>query len=106
MRIKFFTFLMMIILFSSHVRSQAQSGGGGNGGDYIRMKFIEVGNFVLKNYKDGLIHVQNQTNLEALRKTLDIKVINISTTPLIDNGGNTVDALGEVNRIVWYFFKR
>ncbi|MCO4754795.1 MAG: hypothetical protein KC478_09960, partial [Bacteriovoracaceae bacterium] len=80
----------------------ARSGGGGNGGDYIRMKFIEVGNFVLLNYKQGLEEVSDLTSIEELRATLDINVIKVSDELLIDNGNSLVDAIGEKNKIILF----
>jgi hypothetical protein len=78
------------------------SGGGGNGGDFVRMKFMEVGNFVLKNYKDGLREIETLASIDDLRKTLDIRVIKLAANPLVDNGGSKVDAIGTPGSIILF----
>jgi hypothetical protein len=95
---------MTTLLFIS-IESWAQnyrSGGGGNGGDYIRMKFIEVGNFVLKNYKSGLKKIETLVTVNQLKETLDIRVIKLSDERLIDNGGSLVDAIGMPGKIILF----
>ena len=96
--------LLSLVLFSSTVFAQGSgmSGGGGNGGDYIRMKFIEIGNFILQNYKDNIGSTNSEISLLKLRSTLDINIIKTSSIPLKDNQGNDVDAIGESNKIILY----
>ncbi len=100
--------VIMLIGFSINGHAQQwsgpvyRSGGGGNGGDYVRMKFLEVGNFILRNYKQSLIKVTGLSSLERMRRNLNINVISLSRDPLYDNHGSLVDALGELNRIVLY----
>ncbi len=98
MTIIFFAFFSI----STFAQVEFESGGGGNGGDYIRMKFIEVGNFILKNYKEGLREIEPVTDVDALRNTLDIRVIKLSSSPLVDNGGSKVDAIGSQGKILLY----
>lgn len=94
--------LIILGLFLSLESYAQKAGGGGNGGDYIRMKFMEVGNFILQNYKGGLKEIEAVAPLPSLRKTLDINVIKLSRTPLVDNGGSQVDAIGTPGSITLY----
>jgi hypothetical protein len=80
----------------------SHSGGGGNGGDYIRMKFLEVGEFVLLNYKDGLERINSIVTPSELRSTLSINVINVTNDRLFDNRKNSVDAIGEPSSITLF----
>ncbi|MGK0367423.1 MAG: hypothetical protein ACI9QD_000558 [Thermoproteota archaeon] len=103
---KLFTFLLLFLSINTQAQVWNQplrvSGGGGNGGDYIRMKFLEVGNFVLQNYKQGLNQIQDTTSVEQLRSVLNIDVIQLSREPLFDNQGSAVDAIGEYRKILLY----
>lgn len=108
MKARIIFFMMLMFSMTSFAQSLpdtlefAHSGGGGNGGDYIRMKFIQVGNFILQNYKGNLQKIESKVNVEKLRKTLDINVISTTDELLYDNRGNPVDALGSINRITLY----
>lgn len=101
-------FVLMAMIFSLGAFAQGggggaqSSGGGGNGGDYIRMKFMEIGNFILQNYKGGLKDIESLATIEALRSTLNIRVIKLSANQLTDNGGSKVDALGSVGSITLF----
>lgn len=70
----------------------------GNGGDYTRSTFLKVGDSVLSFLKDSpagiAITTTHALNLDKLRGTLSIYKITVSPTPLRDNTGSLVDAIG------------
>jgi hypothetical protein len=97
--------ILLGLTFCMNVFSQVptfHSGGGGNGGDYIRMKFLEVGEFVLLNYKDSLEKINTVVTPSELRSTLNINVISVTNNKIFDNRQNPVDAIGEPSSITLY----
>ncbi len=95
--------LILLSLSLSLHASDGGSSGAGNGGDYIRMKFIDIGNNIVDYYTEGFKEIKEQLQSpEELRDYLDIKIIKLSTEVLTDNGGSKVDAIGEPNSITLY----
>ena len=76
----------------------------GNGGDHIRGVFIKLGETVLsflKETEEGKkILTDNNLSIDSLQKLLNIEVITAIDTPLVDNGGSSVDAIGEKGKIL------
>ncbi len=70
----------------------------GNGGDYIRGTFIQVGQTVLNHLQEtdlgSSLVTKNQLSIAELEMTLDIQKINVTDQDLIDNTGSLVDAIG------------
>ena len=82
------------------ISSLALAGGTviGNGGDYTRSTFLKVGESVLSFLKDSpagiALTTTHSLDLDKLRETLSIYKIAVSPTPLRDNTGSLVDAIG------------
>jgi hypothetical protein len=77
----------------------------GNGGDLVRLRFLEEGSAVLREIYMGFhpsISENSNISLERLSGVLSADFIKISNDELFDNTGSRVDALGEANRIVLY----
>jgi len=76
----------------------------GNGGDHVRGMFLKLGEAVvafLNETEEGKkLLVDNNLNVESIKKTLSIEVVFAIETPLIDNGGSSVDAIGEKGKIL------
>jgi hypothetical protein len=87
---------MMIALFVS-LRTYAGHFVG-NGGDYIRGTYIQVGQVILNHLQEtesgAAIVTKNQLSMAELELTLDIQKINVTEKDLIDNTGSLVDAIG------------
>jgi hypothetical protein len=70
----------------------------GNGGDFLRATFISQGNSVievLENTEAGRKLVSEKSlDIEALKSSLTIDKIKVTTDTLIDNSGSVVDAIG------------
>lgn len=70
----------------------------GNGGDYIRSTFIQLGTKALDflNTTDvgNAVAKKNNLNLDALKLALDINNVVLTTDTLFDNTGSVVDAIG------------
>lgn len=71
----------------------------GNGGDFVRATFIIVGEQVLKYLSQNELPSEWQTSTAELGQALDYNRIDISLTPLIDNSGSFVDAIGVPGKI-------
>lgn len=76
----------------------------GNGGDYIRSTFLQVGEACLKYLGEDPagqdLTQKNKLDLVRLEQTLDVAKISVTESVLIDNTGSLVDALGKANQIV------
>lgn len=75
----------------------------GNGGDHVRAMFFKMGEAVvsfLKETQEGQkVLTEKQITVENLQNLLTIEVVNAVEIPLIDNGGSSVDAIGEKGKI-------
>ena len=106
---------VFILLVSENVPASTKVG---NGGDWVRARFILIGNVVidfLKNSPEGQKVVQeNNLDIEKLKKALNTEFIRLSDGLLLDNNGVEVDARFvdgqiELNRVRWkthYAFRR
>lgn len=70
----------------------------GNGGDYIRSTFIQLGQKVLQyltttDAGDAIVR-KNNLNTDDLKASLDINSIVLTDDTLFDNGGSVVEAIG------------
>jgi hypothetical protein len=75
----------------------------GNGGDFIRASFLQLGQAVVQHLKDtpdgrALVKAKG-LDVGALEETLTIDVVKVSDQALQDNGDSLVDALGEPGKI-------
>jgi hypothetical protein len=96
--------LACAVLTASALSFRADAGHRmGNGGDYIRATFMQMGGAVvdyLKTTPEGRALVQdNRLDTDALADTLSIDVVKVSDVPLLDNGNSQVDAIGEPDSI-------
>lgn len=70
----------------------------GNGGDYIRSTFIQVGkkalDYVLTTEAGNTIVRKNNLNTDELKAALDINRIVLTDETLFDNTGSVVEAIG------------
>ncbi|MFZ3230909.1 MAG: DUF4360 domain-containing protein [Pseudobdellovibrio sp.] len=70
----------------------------GNGGDYIRSTFIQLGqkalDFITTTDIGHAIAIKNNLNSELLKLSLDIQNIVLTNDILFDNAGSVVDAIG------------
>ncbi len=75
----------------------------GNGGDHVRAMFFKMGEAVvsfLKETQEGQkVLTEKQITVENLQNLLTIEVVSTVEIPLIDNGGSSVDAIGEKGKI-------
>jgi hypothetical protein len=84
------------------------SSGAGNGGDDIRRRFIQIGQNILKYYKEGferfdhLIKERGFKKVSDVQKILNIHFITLSTETLRDNTDQIVSALGSPEGIILY----
>ncbi|POB12526.1 MULTISPECIES: hypothetical protein [Pseudomonadati] len=77
--------------------------GVGNGGDTIRLRFINTGNGIIDYYKDGFKSISEVLVSPLLLKAhLNINTISTSNDILIDNLGNPVSAIGVPGKITLY----
>lgn len=77
--------------------------GVGNGGDTVRLRFINTGNGILEYYKEGFKSISDVLVSPLFLKVhLNIKTISTSKEILIDNLGNPVSAIGEPGKITLY----
>lgn len=76
----------------------------GNGGDHVRGMFLKLGHAVvsfLNETEEGKkLLAENNLSTNALQKVLTIEHISAIETPLVDNGGSNVDAIGEKGKIL------
>jgi len=94
--------LIMLILIEGIAFAGHETG---NGGDLIRLRFLEKGNAILREIYMGFhpsISDNPNISLERLNGVLRADIIKLSNEELFDNRGNRVDALGEPNRIILY----
>jgi len=74
-----------------------------NGGDHVRGVFLKVGQAVidyLKETEEGKqLLEKNNLNIKDIEKNLSIEVISTVDELLTDNGGSSVDAIGEKGKI-------
>jgi hypothetical protein len=70
----------------------------GNGGDYVRSTFFRVGesaiNYLHSDPDGRRLVTEYNLSLDALRLTLNIKVVTVTADTLRDNRGSIVDAIG------------
>lgn len=89
---------LVLILFLLFSDSAFAGHFVGNGGDYIRGTFIQVGQTVLNHLQEtdlgSSLVTKNQLSIAELEMTLDIQKINVTDQDLIDNTGSLVDAIG------------
>lgn len=75
----------------------------GNGGDHVRAMFFKMGESVisfLKETQEGQkLLSDKQLALDSLKNLLSIEIVSAVEIPLIDNGGSSVDAIGEKGKI-------
>ncbi len=88
--------LVLVIIFN--LNSFAESDKTGNGGSFIRSKFIATGKAILASHSYQLKREGIDTT--RLSQMLTDKVIKIRLLPLRDNGKSNVDALGTPSRII------
>jgi len=88
-----------------------RGGETGNGGDALRMTFIQIGNEIIKYYEESPTGIEfaqaNQINTAELKESLSIYRIVVTDDVLIDNTFSIVDALGvpgliTLNRDAWF----
>ena len=76
----------------------------GNGGDHVRGMFLKLGEAVvsyLNETEEGKKLLANHNlSSDGLKKILTIEYVSAIETPLIDNGGSNVDAIGEKGKIL------
>lgn len=100
-------FNRLVIISSLILSFTLQASAGhvtGNGGDHVRGMFLKMGEVViafLKQTQEGQkILLDNNLDAVALEKLLNIEIVSAIETDLIDNGGSSVDAIGEKGKIV------
>lgn len=103
--LKVFLFILMLSL------NLFAGTGAGNGGDFVRMEFIRIGNSICETFESGFQKIKPQLNkgedyklnkLSDLKNYLNINFISTSVDPLFDNRGNLVNALGSREGIILY----
>lgn len=76
----------------------------GNGGDYIRATFIQLGTQIISYLKTtdmgNNVVVQNHLDTTSLTATLDVNRIVVTDDTLFDNTGSVVDAIGVPGLII------
>lgn len=76
----------------------------GNGGDHVRGMFLKLGHTVvsfLNETKEGRkLLADHNLSANAFQNILTIEHISTVETPLVDNGGSDVDAIGEKGKIL------
>lgn len=98
-----FLLLTLIMWVQISLGFSGGSSGAGNGGDYVRMKFIAIGHNIIDYYQNGFKDIKSVLEKpEDLRQYLDINIIQNSEKQLYDNLNNPVDAIGEPGRIILY----
>lgn len=95
--------LFLIFAFFSTLNSQAGHFTG-NGGDHVRAQFFKMGDAVisyLSETQEGQkLLTEKQISIDTLKSLLTIEIVSAIESPLIDNGGSQVDAIGEKGKIV------
>ncbi len=103
-RIKQIKMLTVVGLLSIGSVTFARGGGADvGGGDIIRAYFLNVGDAVISylvQSKDGQkLVLENKLDVVNLKKSLDVKFIQVVDGPLIDRTGSLVDATGKPGEI-------
>ena len=96
-------FLFVLFSLFTFLQSFALAGHeGGNGGDPVRLEFIDTGKKILKKYDKKLRLYLTLDQLEELKQKLSIEFISLTDQIIIDNGGSVVSAIGDQSGIVLY----
>lgn len=93
------TLLVYFLLISSNVFSGHERG---NGGDEIRMKFIEIGQQVLIDYEFQLKMVLGPTRYNQMKMNNSVENIQLNTSALFDNYSSQVSAIENDGIITLY----
>lgn len=97
------TVLTLLAIAGMSQTAKAEREKGGNGGDFIRLTFMDRGHTILdylaKDADGKKVVTEHRLSLEELRSVLSTQVISVVTEELRDRTGSVVDALGEAGSI-------